>query len=312
MHLLPPVTTAIPQLMQKPPPPAPAPPPIPPTQLIASGRACTPTTTAAPQQPSPSVTHQPTSAIQTHSSFLNPGIGGGMTSFGLANPLQALQNILPGTQHPATQPTPLPCITQLQPLAYSTLNVSVASTPTRPALPPAGYHMAGMPTLPSGVMMPNKILLPGTSTTGAMSQYQYQQQAAVAGFHQSSQTRLTPLLGTVGTTPQGMNLLLPPAKRPALDPAYRVVQSPVLSTPPRSSLTQPNRIPTTLMSPQVTITQGGASGLSLPQLAPTIPTTQPRTQTPLGGGVGLHSLTSQLPGQQHHGYNPMGGTGWGR
>ena len=178
-----------------------------------------------------------------------------------------------------------------------------------------------MPTLPSGAMVPNKILLPGTSTTSAMSQYQFQQQAAMAGFQQSGQTRLAPLLGTAGTTPQGMigqtghlsqNLLLPPAKRPALDPPYRVAQSPVLSTPPRPSLTQPNRIPaTTLLSPQVPITQGGAASLSLPQLAPTIPTTQPRTQTPLGG-VGLHSMTSQLPGQQHHGYNPVGGTGWGR
>ena len=307
--------------MQQPPPPVPAPPPAPPTQLMTSVRAATPPTTAAPQQ-QPSVTQQPSSAIQTHSSFLNPvGAGGGMTSFGFANPLQVLQNILPGTQHPATQPTPLPGITQFQPLAYSTLNVSIASTPpTRPTLPPAGYHMPGIPTLPSGAMVPNKILLPGTSTTSAMNQYQYQ--AAVTGFQQSSQTRLAPLLGTAGTTPQGMigqtghlsqNLLLPPAKRPALDPSYRVAQSPVLSTPPRPSLTQPNRIPaTTLLSPQVPITQGGAAGLSLPQLAPTIPTTQQRTQTPLGGGVGLHSMTSQLPGQQHHGYNPVGGTGWGR
>ena len=285
-------------------------------------------------------------------------------TFGLANPLQALQNILPGAQRTASQQatilpgaqrtvsqqatilpgaqrtasqqaTILPGaqrtasqqatqlgVIQPQPLAYSTLNVCVASTPTRPTILPASYHMPGI----SGATMgPNagKILLPGTTTASPLGTTMsfYQQQAMVAGFQQMSQTRLggtvpQSTLGqstvqTAGALPQ--TLLLPLVKRPALDSTYRSVQSSIVSSPlrPHIPLT-PATTPLNQLS-QVPVTLG-PSYLTVPQqVTPTTPATQLRTQNSLGGGA----MTPQLPGQQphpqqHHGYNPTGGAGWGR
>lgn len=331
-HPLSPVSTAIPQLMQQQPStapaPPPAPPPVPPAQLMAAtgtatvGGAPTPTTTMVPQPPLTNSAQQPTSTNHTHSSFL--GVGG-MTTFGLANPLQVLQTILPGAQHTASQQTTQLGALPPQPLAYSTLNVCVAGTPTRPTILPASYHMPGI----SGTTMgPNtgKVLLPGTTTASALGTVMnfYQQQATIAGFQQMSQTRMgvtvpQSILGqstlqTASTLPQ--NLLLPLAKRPALDSTYRPMQSSVVSTPLRPPLTQPGHIPltpTTTPLNQVPITHG-PSYLTVPQqVTPTTPAAQLRAQNPLGGGAVTPQLPGQqsLPQQQHHGYS-AGGAGWGR
>ena len=218
----------------------PPPPPAPFTQAAAT----------------PSVFQQapPTSTLQTQASFLTQG---GLTSFGLVNPLQALQNILPShLQH-----TQRPSI----PLAYSTLNVSVAGL-TRPSVPQPTYATLGMPSI--SPMLPGKTLLPTTPTVGGPG-YVYTQPVQLVG-------------NTVLGTQSG--ILTPPAAKMTLDPnPYRSI----IPTPPMQTLNKPllpgaaGRTP--LMTPYQSSQQLRAQSPLTPMAAMGIrPPSQPRPQQPQG------------------------------
>lgn len=268
-----------------------APPQAPPTQGAAA--------TTVPGMP----------AFQTHSSFLT--VPGSLTSFGLANPLQALQTI---ARQPAATTQHLP-IGGSQPLAYSTLNVSVANTRLT-TLQQQIYGSSVLGSHPSTPVAANPTLT--ASGLGVLAGYQPQsfpQPVPGAGYQ----------LGT--TMPQGgvvQGILPSPAKRPALDPAYRLpLQPPATRTltptqPPQSShpvLPATNvallgRLPNMM-------TQGQYLSTHTPTLTPAF-SSQLQAQNPMAAAPGgIRALSPQVsqprPQQHQQGYNPgAGGNSWMR
>ena len=273
-----------------------APPSAPPTQ------GATATTTVAGM-----------STFQTHSSFLTAP--GSFTSFGLANPLQALQNILPARQQAATTPA----IGGNQHLAYSTLNVSVANTrlTTLQQIYGSSIH-PGTPLATNA----SKTLLHTTPTAsslgmlGGYRQHVFQQPVVSTGYQLGS----TVVQGGIG---QG--ILPSPAKRPAFDSPYRLQPAPIprtlTPTQPQSSHPLP---PTTNIAnmallgrlPNV-MTQGQYLSALTPTLSPAL-SSQLQAQNPMAAAPGsIRTISPQVgqprPQQHQPGYNPAaGGNSWMR
>ena len=275
-----------------------APPQAPPTQGAAAAAA--------------TVAGMP--AFQTHSSFLTAP--GSLPSFGLANPLQALQNILPARQQAAT--THLP-IGSSQPLAYSTLNVSIANTRLT-TLQQQIYSSSVLGSHPSTPVAGNPTLTAsGLGMLGGYQQPTFPLPVAGAGYQ----------LGT--TMAQGgivQGILPSPAKRPALDSAYRLQMQPgQLPTTRTLTPTQPQGshpvLPATNIAllgrlPNMMMTQGQYLSTHTPTLTPAF-SSQLQAQSAMGTAPpgSIRALSPQVsqprPQQHQQAYNPAaGGNSWMR
>lgn len=252
-------------------PPRPPPPAAPPTQTIA--------TTAVTSH-----LQQPLSALpKTQTSYLPPTA---LNTYGLAT--TALHAITPLTSQPqltgqlAQQLTRTTPGYAQAPLAYSTLNVSVASAPQQGVL--GAYNPSGVQSTTTPIAG-LKSLLPGlpSTTMGGVASYQMPA-AALTGLttFQPSQQQSSLMGGSVhhhtSFQSQVGGLAAPPAKRQALNPTAQ----PAAPTTFRAGILPPSLIP-----PQA------GSGARMASLLPGLPSSiqpllPPSTGTPV-------DLTSRLP-----------------
>ena len=281
----------------------PPPPPVLPTQAVAATVA--PVTTFSRQGQQQTVLPS-SSVLHTQASFLSQG--GLSNTFGQANPMQVLQSGLPPSNRPQSATYGIQPLLSggsgfaQQPLAYSTLNVSIASTTRAVAMTiPQLTNVRSLST--TSPVTGIKSLIPTNPSTGisgmgalaSMTSYQLQaqllqQQRAFTGattYQQSAlqahQQAAVNLLEAKGN--QSSVLGPPPAKRPALDQATPTLSAAAVASFRPGVLSQTHSLP-------------GVGMTALPQTPPSsCPILPPSTVTPasLNRVPSIFSMTQGPP-----------------